>query len=229
MEERLQRPEVESFGGRGQRWAGPNHLKMLNPSNETQMEPMDMAIPVQQVSGSRLILEPLSSSSADELCSRTQSEPDIFRYLQLDVTNATALQEWTTRTCQNMAKSSDIHYVMKLKRDGSIVGHTSVLGFKKADRRCEISWTWLFGVHRGQGYASESKQMLYAYLFRLGMKRVQMVADLRNSASMKSILRSGALQEGILRCNRRTVQGEWQNTAVFSIIDTDPEAIKLMA
>jgi len=120
-----------------------------------------------------------------------------------------------------MTEGSSLHFVLSLQETMAVIGHTAVVGIRPVDRKCEIAWTWLVGAYQRRNLALESKASLYSFLFGAGMKRVQLLADERNLRSLRSIERSGARREGILRCNRLTQDGTWQNTVVMSILDEE--------
>jgi RimJ/RimL family protein N-acetyltransferase len=170
----------------------------------------------------RLNLEPLSLQTTVPLCAATKQEPDIFRYLALDPMRPGALEAWISNAVKNTFDGNALHFILKVKQTGELIGHTAIVQINTSHRRCELAWTWLFRKYRGQGYACESKQALYTYLFdTCGFKRVQLLADQRNIGSVRSIERSGAKREGIMRNHQRTLRGDWRNTVVFSLTDED--------
>jgi RimJ/RimL family protein N-acetyltransferase/8-oxo-dGTP pyrophosphatase MutT (NUDIX family) len=62
-----------------------------------------------------------------------------------------------------------------------------------------VSW-WLYGGHRGQGYATRAARLLVEHAFAdLGVRRVEAQVDPRNKASQRVATRTGLRREGIRR------------------------------
>jgi RimJ/RimL family protein N-acetyltransferase len=60
----------------------------------------------------------------------------------------------------------------------------------------------------------------------LGCVRVQLKTDARNIRSQRAIERLGAVKEGVLRKHMLTRTGYIRDTVMYSIIDTEWQAVK---
>jgi RimJ/RimL family protein N-acetyltransferase len=181
-----------------------------------------MTLPIEVLETDRLRLEPLSLELTVPLCIAVKREPNLFRYLALDPTTPGAAEAWMVNAMKNMCDGKALHFVIIEKATQSLIGHTAVVSIDAAHRRGELAWTWLFKTFQRRGYAVESKKKLYAFLFeRCGLKRVQVLVDERNVDSVRSIKRSGAKLEGVLRNHQKTIRGDWRNTIIFSLTDDD--------
>jgi RimJ/RimL family protein N-acetyltransferase len=90
----------------------------------------------------------------------------------------------------------------------------------------EIGWTWLAASAQGTGINVEAKLLLLRHAFEvLGVVRVDLKTDARNSRSRKAIEGLGATFEGILRkWSPSWVPGEegrLRDSAMYSIIDVE--------
>lgn len=173
-----------------------------------------------EVHSEHLVLEPLTLAHVEELSAGAEGEPELFAYLNMPQ----PLRDWLKEGLLLMKAGKSVHYVMRLRTDDSIIGHTSVVGIMANHRRCEIAWTWIFQRYQRRGYGRESKLALYPFLMSHGIVRVQMLADEKNVFSIRSMEKSGAKREGILRKNRIRPDGSWQNSVLYSIVDSDLSA-----
>lgn len=110
---------------------------------------------------------------------------------------------------------------------GTVVGCTRYWKVDRANRKLEIGHTWLARSAQRTGVNTEAKFLLLRHAFEaMGCVRVQFQTDVLNERSRAAILRLGAVQEGILRCERIMPDGRRRDTVRFSIIDTEWPAVK---
>lgn len=60
----------------------------------------------------------------------------------------------------------------------------------------------------------------------LGCQRLQFKTDVRNLRSRAAIARLGALEEGIVRAERRRVDGSLRDSVQFSILASEWDSVK---
>lgn len=110
---------------------------------------------------------------------------------------------------------------------GAVVGCTRYWKIDRRNRKLEIGHTWLSASSQRTGINTEAKYLLLRHAFEaMGCVRVQFQTDVLNERSRAAILRLGAVQEGILRCERIMPDGRRRDTVRFSIIDTEWPAVK---
>lgn len=122
------------------------------------------------------------------------------------------------------------NFAVRLKADGAVIGTTSYLGVRPADRCVEIGATFYRPEARGGIVNPEAKRLLLAHAFADGPQpglfeqpahRVEIVTDARNLRSQAAIKKLGAHYEGVLRQNKVTWTGHVRDTVVFSIIHAE--------
>jgi N-acetyltransferase len=90
----------------------------------------------------------------------------------------------------------------------------------------EIGWTWLAASAQGTGINVEAKLLLLRHAFEvMGVVRVDLKTDVRNSRSRNAIEGLGATFEGILRKWSPSwapgEEGRLRDSAMYSIIDVE--------
>ena len=76
----------------------------------------------------------------------------------------------------------------------------------------------------GTAVNPEAKLLLLDLAFRNGFGRVKIQADANNARSRAAIEKLGARLDGVMRRHKRRADGNWRDSAVYSIIvDEWPE------
>jgi len=107
--------------------------------------------------------------------------------------------------------------------DGAFVGWWALEPPRRPDQgpaegQAELGYR-LLRRHWRQGLAKEGSRELLRHAFEdLGVARVALRADARNSRSIGAIRRLGAVPEGVLRSHRVAPDGSRQDTAYFSVL-----------
>ena len=123
-----------------------------------------------------------------------------------------------------MAEQSGIQrlpYAVRRLSDGAVVGTTSYMTLRPANRGLEIGATFLHPDARSGPVNAESKRLLLEHAFAAGIVRVEFMVDVRNARSQAAVAKLGAVREGVLRRHKITWTGHIRDTAIFSITDLD--------
>jgi RimJ/RimL family protein N-acetyltransferase len=72
----------------------------------------------------------------------------------------------------------------------------------------------------------ESKLLMLENAFQSGVRRVELLTDVRNLRSQAAIAKLGAVREGILRRDRITWTGHVRDSVIYSITDLDYPAVQ---
>lgn len=160
------------------------------------------------------LLEAASNQEIWELTSVNYSDPDIFFS-----NNYKALADKEAGTVYP--------FVILDKKNDSIIGTTRFLEISKADKKLEIGVTWLKKEYWGTMANLECKYLLLEYSFeKMKINRVQFRVKSDNIRSRKSIEKIGGQFEGIFRKDKIEPNGNFRNTAFYSIIDTEWDGVK---
>jgi RimJ/RimL family protein N-acetyltransferase len=160
-------------------------------------------------------LEPLEPRHEDALWEVAQ-DPRTWRWMRYDGYERDEFHRWF--------ESVDMGFLHVL--DGRLVGHTSFLNDRPADRVVEIGNTWLHPDAWGTGANAEAKYLLLRHAFEdEGYLRVEFKTDAANERSRPALLGVGARFEGIARKHMLVRGGQRRDSAWYAVIDEDwPEA-----
>jgi RimJ/RimL family protein N-acetyltransferase len=110
---------------------------------------------------------------------------------------------------------------------GTVQGSTSLYDYVPSQKRVEIGSTWYGREFWGGSTNPACKILLFGYAFdELGVCRVALRCDTRNTRSAAAIQRLGAVPEGVLRSHRSAPDGTQADTAYFSVIDSEWPAVR---
>ncbi|WP_262507686.1 GNAT family N-acetyltransferase [Zunongwangia profunda] len=102
------------------------------------------------------------------------------------------------------------------------MGSTSFGNYSEKDQRIEIGWTWLGKDFQGNGYNFQAKVLLLNYCFKtLALERVEAKTDVLNRAARNSLLKSGFVEEGILRSHTLLTNNRRRDTIYYSILKAE--------
>lgn len=162
-------------------------------------------------------LDPLQEQHREPL-REAGNDPDLWRFANVNLDN-TDFDAWIDNRLGEIAKSGDLTWAVFDKASNSYAGSTSYLAVVLAHKRLEIGWTW-YARRVWAGPVNPScKRLLLAHGFdTLGLNRIELKADARNTRSCKAMERFGAKFEGIHRSHMVRPDGRLRDTAWFSVI-----------
>ena len=177
--------------------------------------------------GRQVRLEPLERRHLPGLVAAAQ-DPEVFQYFVTPpLGDETEMTKWLEQILRGQAAGTDVGWATVRRSDGQVVGATTYLDIRRANRGLEIGNTWLVKEAQRTPINTEAKLLQLAYAFeRLGAIRVQMKTDERNARSRAAISRLGCTFEGILRKYQARHDGYVRNTAIYSLIAEDWPAVK---
>lgn len=176
--------------------------------------------------GEHVKLVPLDETHFDTLVTQS-NDARIWEFLSIDGTDETSLRTALKSAILKRMNGEEYPFVILDKANGNIIGCTRYMDIFPEHRKLEIGWTWYLPAYWGKWHNLECKLLLLTYAFEtLQCVRVQLKTWDKNMRSRTAILKTGAQFEGILRNERIRYDGIVRNTAVFSIVDTEWEAVK---
>ena len=106
-----------------------------------------------------------------------------------------------------------------IRHQGKIVGGCGI-GICSQARSGNLGY-WLRTGCTGKGYATEATKLLAEFgIKQLQLKRIEIVASVKNISSQRVAERAGACKEGIIR-NRLSIHGKFHDAVVYSFIPQD--------
>ncbi len=137
------------------------------------------------------------------------------------------MSTWMNEAIRETQNGTRIWFIVIRKSDERAIGATSYMDIHRKDRGLEIGGTWITTSAWRTPINTECKYLLLRHAFEtLGCLRVQLKTDLRNVRSQRAIERIGAVKEGVLRKHMLTRTGYLRDTVMYSIIDTEWQAVK---
>lgn len=179
------------------------------------------------LSGRHVRLEPLEPRHVPALLDAAR-DPETFRYfLTPPLGEAGAMTRWLETILKNQAAGTDVGWATVRLADHRVVGATTFLDIRRANRGLEIGNTWITPGAQRTAVNTEAKFLQLRHAFEdLGAWRVQLKTDERNAISRAAIARLGASFEGVLRKYQARYDGFVRNTAMFSLLAEEWPAAK---
>ena len=170
-------------------------------------------------------LEPLAEVHREALRPAAQA-PEIWTHMPT-AAFAEAFDhwfDWSLGVCETGAEAA---WVVRTLDDGALVGSTRYLNIEAAQRRVEIGHTW-YNPSVWAGLVNPAcKFMLLRYGFEtLGLNRIELKTDIRNTRSQAAIAKLGAVREGVFRAHMIRADGSLRDTVYFSVIATEWPAVR---
>ena len=156
------------------------------------------------------------------------SYPDIWTYLSANIVNEQDVHNFVDKALEEKALNKEFPFVIVDKKSGEIIGSTRFMDIDESHQRLEIGFTWLTPAYWRTTVNTNCKYLLLSYCFEvLGLRRVQIKTDHKNTRSQKAIERIGAVKEGILRNHMIRKDGTTRHTVLYSVIKEDWPEMKL--
>ena len=170
-------------------------------------------------------LEPLDERHRDGLRAAADDER-IWAHTLIDA-RGPGFDRWFDDARARLAAAQQLPFAVRRLADQALIGSTSYLDPAPQHRRVEIGSTWYVPAAWGTVVNPECKVLLLTHAFEmLGMNRVQLCTDLRNTRSQAAIAKLGAVKEGVLRNHMITQGGRIRDTVVFSIVVSEWPQVK---
>jgi RimJ/RimL family protein N-acetyltransferase len=134
---------------------------------------------------------------------------------------------WMQEAVDEMAKGLQLAYVTIDKKTDKVIGSTRLFRCNERDKSIELGHTFITPEFQRSYVNSHAKYLLLRHAFEhLKMTRVEICTHENNQQSRNAIARIGGHFEGVLRKHRRAPNGDYRNTALFSIIDEEWPQVK---
>jgi RimJ/RimL family protein N-acetyltransferase len=170
-------------------------------------------------------LEPLSLTHIPELFLAGGGDDEVWRWMPAPTPHSEA--ELAGIATGLIERPGVVPFAVILKETGQAVGWTTYHDIPGYADSIEIGWTWYGRAVWRSAVNTECKILLIDHAFdKLGVNRVLLKTDILNIRSQTAIRRIGGLSEGVLRRQRRRLDGTWRDTAYFSIIDDEWPAVR---
>ena len=185
--------------------------------------PLDIrAIPL-EAAGVRL--EPLADAHREGLRAAADAQ-EIWTHMPTPALGA-AFDKWFDGSLQVCETGGEAAWAVRTLSDNALVGSTRYLNIEAAHARVEIGHTWYAPAVWAGVVNPACKFALLRYGFEtLGLNRIELKTDIRNTRSQAAIAKLGAAREGVFRAHMIRPDGSLRDTVYFSVIRDEWPAVR---
>ena len=174
----------------------------------------------------KVILKPLALSD-EEMLWQVAQDKDLHVYGLKNLSDRAIFHKYVVSAIKDMEDGHCSVWLIIDAVSGKIAGCTRLAEINWNDERGQIGWTWIGKEFQGTGLNKAMKYEILRYGFEtLGLNRIELKADERNTRSRKAILKLGATEEGTLRQHMKIHDGYIRNTVFYSILKAEWPLIK---
>lgn len=105
--------------------------------------------------------------------------------------------------------------------EGEVVGMTAWIAFGDPEWSIEIGNSFIVPRLRSTGFNGRLKRLMIDHVFACGLERVVFKVDVINTRSRTAVRKLGAVEEGIMRRERRTWNGRVRDTVIYGLLRED--------
>lgn len=178
------------------------------------------------LSGSRVLLEPLSIEHLDGL-SAAVKDGELWNLWYTSIPSPEKAEVYIKTALEMREDAGAMPFIIRDKGSNNIIGCTRYFNVDELNQRLEIGHTWYSESYQRTAANTECKYLLLSHAFEeLKAIAVEFRTHWHNHKSRAAIARLGAKQDGVLRNHTRSADGIYRDTVVFSIIDLEWPAVK---
>lgn len=109
-------------------------------------------------------------------------------------------------------------------KDGVVVGMTAWIAFGDPGWSIEIGNSFIVPSLRSTGFNRRLKRLMIEHVFACGYERVVFKVDVINTRSRAAVCKLGAVEEGVMRRERKTWTGRMRDTVIYGLLREDWQA-----
>jgi RimJ/RimL family protein N-acetyltransferase len=176
-------------------------------------------IPRPPLTDGEIVLRPWERRDAPAVTAACQ-DPEIPRWTVVphNYTERHA-RDFINGTAADIAAGRELALAI-VDTDDRVVGALGISNFDWANLKAEIGY-WTVAEHRRRGFGARGTRLLAEWaLTKLGLERLELLANPRNEASQRLAERAGFTREGTLRLYRRR-HGVREDLVMFSMLVED--------
>lgn len=170
-------------------------------------------------------LEPLGPQHRDGLAAAAD-HAEIWAHMPMPA-HGGAFGAWFEAALATARSGKEAVWAVRTLADGALVGSTRYLAVEPAHRRVEVGHTWYAPSVWATAVNPACKFALFRYGFEgLGLNRIELKTDNRNTRSQAAIAKLGATREGVFRAHMVRRDGSLRDSVYFSVVRTDWPAVR---
>jgi len=172
-------------------------------------------------------LVPMTLQHLDGYC-LAGNYPQVWQHMPINrCQNSEVAKAWMEEAITEMNQGQQLAFITIDKKNDQVIGSTRLFRCNAKDKAMELGHTFITPKFQRSYVNSHAKFLMLKHAFEtLNMTRIEICTHEDNQQSRNAITRIGGHFEGILRKHRRAPNGDYRNTALFSIIDTEWPQVK---
>lgn len=176
----------------------------------------------QTIETPRIILRRFKIEDAEQMFNNWASDPDVTKYLSWSAhKNVSETKEIIGSWVSEYENKNCYNWCITIKPTGEAIGGISVVKMFENEKCCEIGYV-LSKKFWNKGIMTEALHAVLEYLFeKVKFHRIQLKHDVENVASGRVMLKNGLQREGLLRECEKSLQGNWRDMVIYSILDRE--------
>jgi RimJ/RimL family protein N-acetyltransferase len=176
--------------------------------------------------GNLVTLIPLQRDHSDALV-EAASDGALWELWYTSVPNSKTIDAYLDQAFKDQDEGRALLFSVVDSATQKIIGTTRYCNAETEEHRVEIGYTWYAKSFQKTGVNTECKYLLLTHAFEaLNAIAVEFRTHWHNQASRAAIARLGAKQDGVLRNHRKSADGIYRDTVVFSIINQEWPGVK---
>jgi RimJ/RimL family protein N-acetyltransferase len=170
-------------------------------------------------------LEPILEDHREPL-RLAATNPAIWTHMPYDASGP-GFDVWFDAALDAAEAGREAVWMVRERAGGPLVGSTRYLAIEAQHRRVEIGHTWYEPRVWAGRVNPACKLALLRYGFdTLGLNRIELKTDNRNTRSQAAIAKLGATREGVFRAHMVRRDGSLRDSVYFSIVRPDWPAVR---
>lgn len=172
-------------------------------------------------------LVPMSMRHLNDYC-LAGNYPQVWQHMPVNrCQNHDIARPWMEEAINEMNQGLQLAFIITNKEGDKVIGSTRLFRYNNKDKSIELGHTFITPEFQRSYVNSHAKYLMLKHAFeQLKIVRVEICTNENNQQSRNAIARIGGHFEGILRKHRRSPNGDYRNTAMFSITDDEWSQVK---
>jgi RimJ/RimL family protein N-acetyltransferase len=183
--------------------------------------PRRLAAPEPPLADDAILLEPLGRRHVPEFEWAVAGDPDIVRFTRVPTApGASFLETWLGNYEDAWLDGTRAGFAVRAQETAAVIGFAGIVDLHLEERQGEIGYA-LQPAARGYGAATRAVSLLTRWgLEDLGLERVELLIDVRNTPSERVAERCGYRLDGVLR-STHFKEGLRADLGVWSRLSSD--------
>lgn len=167
----------------------------------------------------RVSLRPLIEEDMKHLLPFAMNEPTLWQYSLISAAGTEGMNNYIQKALTGKSLGSEYPFIVFDKEVNKYAGTTRFYDIQRAADALQLGFTWYGSAFQGTGLNRHCKYLMLDFAFdTVGVQRVEFRADNRNQRSIAAMKSIGCVEEGVLRSNVYSGNGDRRDSIILSIL-----------